>query len=166
MMASSLSNSLRPLVSGLLASGAGTTVLLDGGVSSAQRTSWLLGGVRGKKKQSSGSTKNQCGFPVGKKRGAKVYDGQRVPYGSVLVNQIHMTVFPGLNTRFGSRCSIMATHHGRVMFTVERTNLDFENDSYVQRYFSEDLKGRNMFRTTVHVIPDEQHQYFKLLDSN
>ena len=57
----------------------------------------LLGGVRGKKKKTGGSTRNQCGFPPGKKRGLKIYDGQRVPIGKVLVDQVLAWVLPGWN---------------------------------------------------------------------
>ncbi len=57
----------------------------------------LLGGVRGKKKKAGGSTRNQCGFPPGRMRGLKVYDGQRVPSGKVLVDQITPNVTPGWN---------------------------------------------------------------------
>ena len=57
----------------------------------------LLGGVRGKKKKAGGSTRNQCGFPPGRMRGLKVYDGQRVPMGKVLVDQITPNVTPGWN---------------------------------------------------------------------
>ncbi len=59
----------------------------------------LLGGVRGKKKKMGGSTRNKCGFPPGRKRGLKIYDGQRVPIGKVLVDQMYAWVLPGWNVR-------------------------------------------------------------------
>jgi len=55
--------------------------------------------VRGKKVAQVGSTKNKCGHPKGKKRGMKVYDGQRVPAGSILASQINVGIFPGWNVR-------------------------------------------------------------------
>jgi ribosomal protein L27 len=55
--------------------------------------------MRGKKTAQVGSSKNKCGHPKGKKRGMKVYDGQRVPAGSVLCNQIRVQIFPGWNVR-------------------------------------------------------------------
>ena len=42
-------------------------------------------------------TKNRSGRPPGKSRGLKVYDGQRVPCGTMLVNQIRPAIFPGWN---------------------------------------------------------------------
>ena len=44
-----------------------------------------------------GPTKNPSGRPPGKSRGLKVYDGQRVPTGTVLVNQMRPVIFPGWN---------------------------------------------------------------------
>jgi len=57
----------------------------------------LLGGVRGKKSFGGGQTRNNCKPVKGKKRGLKVYDGQRVPYGSVLATQLRVTCYPGWN---------------------------------------------------------------------
>ena len=34
---------------------------------------------------------------IGKSRGLKVYDGQRVPGGTLLVNQMRPVIFPGWN---------------------------------------------------------------------
>ena len=59
--------------------------------------SMLLGSVRGKKKKMGGSTRNKCGDPPGQKRGLKIYDGQRVPVGKVLVDQRIPYVMPGWN---------------------------------------------------------------------
>ena len=56
-----------------------------------------LGGVRGKKIKASGNTRNQSGHPKQKKRGIKVYDGQRVPANSVLVDQLRPFILPGWN---------------------------------------------------------------------
>ena len=39
----------------------------------------------------------RSGRPKGKSRGLKVYDGQRVPGGTLLVNQMRPVVFPGWN---------------------------------------------------------------------
>ena len=56
-----------------------------------------MGGVRGKKTKLTGSSRNSGGHPRGKKRGVKVYDGQRVPAGSEPANQLSMKILPGWN---------------------------------------------------------------------
>ena len=53
---------------------------------------------KGKKgKWAVGPTKNPSGRPPGKSRGLKVYDGQRVPAQTMLVNQMRPVIFPGWN---------------------------------------------------------------------
>ena len=42
-------------------------------------------------------TKNVFGTSPGKNRGLRVYDGQRVPAGKLLISQFHPKVFPGWN---------------------------------------------------------------------
>ena len=44
-----------------------------------------------------GPTKNRTGRPRGKARGLKVYDGQRIPHGTMLVNQLRPVIYPGWN---------------------------------------------------------------------
>ncbi len=34
----------------------------------------------------------------------------------------------------------------------------------IERYIPEHLRSRNIFRMHMHVVPDEPHQYFKLVD--
>jgi hypothetical protein len=49
------------------------------------------------------------------------------------------------------------------MITTEKVDPDFGKGIYrVEKYFPENIRSRNIFRPHVHVIPDEQHQYFKL----
>ena len=54
---------------------------------------------KGKKgKWAVGPTKSgRSGRPIGKSRGLKVYDGQRIPCGTLLVNQMRPVIFPGWN---------------------------------------------------------------------
>ena len=57
---------------------------------------------KGKKgKWAVGPTKIKGRTP-GKSRGLKVYDGQRVPIGTCLVNQMRPVIFPGWNVSFKS----------------------------------------------------------------
>lgn len=47
-------------------------------------------------------TKNPMHRTPGKRRGLWVYDGQRVPAGTLLVNQVKPKVFPGWNVSHSS----------------------------------------------------------------
>ncbi len=80
----------------------------------------LLGATRGKRAIGGGGTRWRGGHPPGKKRGVKVYDGQRVPAGSVLATQLGVKIFPGWNVRFAQKDNLCAECHGRVMITTER----------------------------------------------
>lgn len=127
----------------------------------------LLGGTRGKKVKTGGSTRNKCGHPTGKKQGIKVYDGQRVSKNSLLTAQLRPHILPGWNVRFGSIASLRATCHGRVMLTTEKCDPIYASAGSGSRKdsaFPDHLKGRSIFRMHLHVIPDEQHQYFKLVE--
>ena len=53
--------------------------------------------TRGKKSRGGGHTKNTQGQNKGQKRGLKVYDGQRIPAGSIVVSQTKLKVLPGWN---------------------------------------------------------------------
>merc|ERR1712012_1134066 len=62
---------------------------------------------------------------IGKSRGLKVYDGQRVPTGTMLVNQMRPIVFPGWNVRFGWANQLHGTVEGRVIITTELADPDW-----------------------------------------
>jgi len=132
----------------------------------------LLGGIRGKKSMGGGSTRLQGSNHRGKKRGLRVYDGQRIPVGTLLAKQFRLDFLPGWNTRFGYGNDIRATQTGRVMVTTERADLDFDTGSIGwggsarrDTHFPADrFRGKNIFRMHVHIVPDEQHQYFKLVE--
>ena len=51
--------------------------------------------ARGKKTLAGASTRNKCRNTPGKRRGLKVYDGQRVPSGCLLVKQLRLQILPG-----------------------------------------------------------------------
>ena len=57
----------------------------------------MLGGLRGKKSMGGGTTRLQGGNHRGKKRGLRVYDGQRVPVGTLLAKQFRLDCLPGWN---------------------------------------------------------------------
>eukprot|EP00088_Acartia_fossae_P030743 TRINITY_DN3172_c0_g1_i2.p1 TRINITY_DN3172_c0_g1~~TRINITY_DN3172_c0_g1_i2.p1 ORF type:complete len:153 (+),score=26.49 TRINITY_DN3172_c0_g1_i2:34-492(+) len=126
--------------------------------------------VRDASKKAGGSTRNRCKNTPGKMRGIKVYDGQRVPEGKMLVSQYRLAVLPGWNavTQTSETTNIFARCHGRVMLTTEK--VEPKNEEYLK--ISESKRGgmqdymlqENIYRLHVHVIPDEPHQYFKLVE--
>jgi len=50
------------------------------------------------------------------------------------------------------------------MVTTERTNLNFDHERVKLLSITEEGKKAAQFRHYIHVIPDKQHQYFKLID--
>ena len=70
------------------------------------RLSAILGGIRGKKSLGGGTTKLQGGNHHGKKRGLRVYDGQRVPFGTLLAKQFRLEVLPGWNVSKMFPCEV------------------------------------------------------------
>lgn len=127
--------------------------------------------VRCKAVKAGGSTSNKCRNTPGKKRGIKVYDGQRVPHGSELVSQRRVQVLPGWNALMLKNCRIVATATGRAIMTTEKVDPNPENHMKMfQSRLGSDLPSRilegheNAYKMYIHVIPDEQHQYFKLVE--
>ena len=97
-------NSL-PVLSSLSSGSIKSTNRLDNGFLALSAT-YISIRHKGKKgKWAVSPTKNRSGRPPGKSRGLKVYDGQRVPCGTMLVNQIRPAIFPGWNvSKFYSTC--------------------------------------------------------------
>ena len=95
-----------------------------------------------------------------------MYDGQRVPSGTVLYKQISPSVMPGWNVKWqgGVYSSLVAACHGRVMMTTELMDPKMDEPK-VQLTLPADAKpDEKFFRQYVHIIPDRQHQIFKLVD--
>lgn len=86
----------------------------------------------------------------------------------VLVKQHRLQVLPGWNTRMLNTCNIVALSHGRAMLTTEKVQpklAAYEKlPSRLGEVLPQHLVSENIYRVHVHVIPDEQHQYFKLVD--
>ena len=65
-------------------------------------------------------------------------------------------------------CNIVALSHGRAMLTMEKVEAKLEAyqnlPARLGEVLPEHLLSENIYRVHVHVIPDEQHQYFKLVD--
>ena len=68
--------------------------------------------------------------------------------------------------RFGWANQLHGTVDGRVIITTELADPDW--DSYkVEKHIlrgSQHLRSEKIFRQYIHVIPDVQHQYFKLVE--
>eukprot|EP00090_Calanus_glacialis_P035122 TRINITY_DN60031_c0_g1_i1.p2 TRINITY_DN60031_c0_g1~~TRINITY_DN60031_c0_g1_i1.p2 ORF type:complete len:156 (+),score=41.50 TRINITY_DN60031_c0_g1_i1:58-525(+) len=124
--------------------------------------------VRNASKKAGASTRNRCQRTPGKRRGIKVFDGQRVPHGKLLVKQLRLQVLPGWNTKMLNTCNIVALTHGRAMLTTEK--IDPKLDAYsalpprLGEVMPQHVLNENIYRVHVHVVPDEQHQYFRLVD--
>ena len=86
----------------------------------------------------------------------------------VLVKQHRLQVLPGWNTKMLNTCNIVALSHGRAMLTTEKVQPKVEAyqklPSRLGEVLPQHLLSENIYRVHVHVIPDEQHQYFKLVD--
>ena len=73
---------------------------------------------------------------------------------------------PLFQVRFGWANQLHGTVDGRVIITTELADPDW--DSYkVEKHIlrgSQHLRSEKIFRQYIHVIPDVQHQYFKLVE--
>ena len=68
--------------------------------------------------------------------------------------------------RFGWTNQLIANVHGRAIITTELVDPDW-NQYKVQKHIargSQHLRKEKIFRHYIHVIPDVQHQYFKLVE--
>ena len=84
------------------------------------------------------------------------------------MKQLRLQVLPGWNTKMLSTCNIIALTHGRAMLTTEKIDPKLEAYSALPTRLGEvlpqHLQNENIYRVHVHVVPDEQHQFFKLVD--
>lgn len=85
-----------------------------------------------------GSSKNVHDSP-GQRLGVKVFGGQKVRTGDVIIRQVGMTKRPGVGTVMGRDFTIHASRDGIVKFVPRR----------VKRF-----SGRSMPRTEVQVQPN------------
>ncbi len=53
---------------------------------------------------------------AGQRRGIKIYDGQRVQAGNILVRQIGTRIYPGRNVGMGRDYTLFAKIHGTVKY--------------------------------------------------
>lgn len=68
-------------------------------------------------KKAGGSKARQGGNIAGKSRGIKVYDGQEVKSGSIIVRQLGTVIKPGLNVGMGRDYTIFSVATGKVKYS-------------------------------------------------
>jgi len=70
-------------------------------------------------KKGMGSSRNGRDSP-GQRRGIKIYDGQQVQAGSILVRQLGTRIRPGRNVGMGRDYTLFAKIHGKVRYQTVR----------------------------------------------
>ncbi|XP_056630581.1 50S ribosomal protein L27 [Diorhabda sublineata] len=118
--------------------------------------------IRFASKKTGGSTRNTSPKVRPKHRGVKIQDGHYVHAGNILVLQRHLRFHPGLNVGLGRNGTLFALVHGWVRVTCEKADLDWSH-TWVQRCHGH-RKGVDFYKKYFNVLPDTQHQNFKLID--
>ena len=108
------------------------------------------------------------GYPMGKQHIDSTYIAKVLLSRKVLVKQHRLQVLPGWNTKLLNTCNIVSLTNGRAILTTEKVDPKLEAyqrlPSRLGEVLPSHLINENIYRVHVHVIPDEQHQYFKLVD--
>ncbi|RZC32419.1 39S ribosomal protein L27, mitochondrial, partial [Asbolus verrucosus] len=118
--------------------------------------------VRSASKKTGGSTQNTHTKVRPKHRGWKVQDGHWVEAGNILVTQRTLRFHPGLNVGLGRNGTLFAIIPGRVVVTCEKADLNWDH-TWVQRCHGF-RKGTEFYKKYFNIIPEKQHQNFKLID--
>ncbi|XP_065162348.1 large ribosomal subunit protein bL27 [Atheta coriaria] len=127
-----------------------------------QDTSTCLGIIaRNASKKAGGSTRNTSPKTKAKHRGLKRNEGHTVTEGTILVLQRQLRFHPGLNVGFGRNGTLFALVPGRVMITCEKVDLNWDH-TWVQGNYKN--RGTEFFKKYLNVLPEKQHQNFKLID--
>ncbi|KAK8722215.1 hypothetical protein OTU49_012329 [Cherax quadricarinatus] len=131
---------------------------------SSNTVGWLTS-ARNASKKSGGSSRNKPGRPRGKRRGIKKRDGLYVTQGTILVRQLGLDFYPGLNVGIGRDKTLFAREHGRVVMTTEKVNPNWDHRFiklfYVDHEMHEDVP---VYKTYFHILTDPQNMTFKLVD--
>ncbi|CAG5009863.1 unnamed protein product [Parnassius apollo] len=118
--------------------------------------------VRHASKKTGGSTKNTNCKVKPKHRGWKVQDGHFVQAGHIVATQRTTRFHPGLNVGFGRNGTLFAMEAGKVVVTCEKFDPNWEH-TWVQRLYA-GRENQNIFKKYFNVIPEPQHNRFKLID--
>jgi large subunit ribosomal protein L27 len=96
-------------------------------------------------------------------RGLKRQEGDWVSAGTMIVTQRTLNYMPGLNVGLGKNGTLFAMEPGTVKITSEKCELNPEH-TWVQRiYGGQDISY--LYKKYVHVLHENQHNRFKLVDS-
>ncbi|KAJ0179225.1 hypothetical protein K1T71_004937 [Dendrolimus kikuchii] len=118
--------------------------------------------VRHASKKTGGSTQNTSTKVKPKHRGWKVQDGHYVQAGHMLATQRTTRFHPGLNVGFGVNGTLFAMEAGKVIITCEKFDPNWEH-TWVQRMYA-GREQQKIFKKYFNVIPEPQHQRFRLID--
>lgn len=118
--------------------------------------------TRNASKKTGTSTRYQKTKTHGKHRGVKVQDGTHVPAGTIVALQRNLRFHPGLNVGMGKNGTLWAIIPGRVAITCEKVDLNWDH-TWVQRCHGF-RKGQEFFKKYFNIIPEKQHQNFKLIE--
>ncbi|XP_021963241.1 39S ribosomal protein L27, mitochondrial [Folsomia candida] len=115
------------------------------------------------KKAAGGGNKNPKQAP-GNFKGIKIWDGWRANPRDIIVHkQTRLWFHPGLNVRLAGRLNLVALKTGTVSFTVETPDLNWKHRQ-VEKFYGARSRTAPFFKKYVHVIPDKQHNQFRLVD--
>jgi len=95
------------------------------------------------------------------RHGWKYQHNAIVTNGTTLAHQYNLRWCPGLNVGLGKRGQLYAKVPGRVVVTCEKTEFDPENN-WVKKWYPNRVGV--MYKKYFNVIPDPQHNNFKLVD--
>ncbi|KOB65832.1 Ribosomal protein L27 [Operophtera brumata] len=118
--------------------------------------------VRNASKKTGGSTQNTNCKVKPKHRGWKVQDGHSVKIGHMLVTQRTTRFHPGLNVGFGGNGTLFAMEPGKVVVTCEKFDPNWDH-TWVQRLYAGRTQ-QTILKKYFNVIPEPQHQRFRLVD--
>ncbi|XP_068627976.1 large ribosomal subunit protein bL27 [Battus philenor] len=122
----------------------------------------LIECIRNASKKTGGSTRNTNCKVRPKHRGWKVQDGHFVQAGHILATQRNTRFHPGLNVGLGRNGTLFAMEAGKVVVTCEQFDPYWEH-KWVQRNYA-GRENQNIFKKYFNVIPEPQHNRFKLID--
>ncbi|XP_037029490.1 39S ribosomal protein L27, mitochondrial [Bradysia coprophila] len=118
--------------------------------------------IRNASKKAGGSTRNTKNQGRPKHRGWRVQDGHYVSNSTILATQRTPRFHPGLNVGLGRNGTLFAMDHGRVYVTCEQIDPNWDHN-WVQRHYA-GREGQTIYKKYFNVVPEEQHQRFKLVD--
>ncbi|KAH8403031.1 hypothetical protein KR222_003451 [Zaprionus bogoriensis] len=122
----------------------------------------LITTIRNASKKTGGSTRNKKGHPRPKHRGWRVQDGHSVSEGTILATQRSTRFHPGLNVGFGRNGTLFALEHGRVIVSCEPLDPNWEH-GWVQNNYA-GRQDQTIYKKFFNVIPEKQHQRFRLVE--